>query len=166
MQLCHSLATKKTMHIALKYLFILHKLIILIQSVLLQRHISLLVIQCVMGNSVIEIGWDQKKKLAPYSSLYLHCGHLNSNNSQDTYVELGVIQTAFIHSSIALQPIRVKRTRAIAELTVNSELCRREVGEAGTNHRGPAFRKGARDPNKLCKLLSLSVVSLLVDRAN
>jgi hypothetical protein len=56
MQLCHNLATKKTMHIAHKYLCILHKFIVVIQSVLLQRHMSLLVIHRVMGNSVIEIG--------------------------------------------------------------------------------------------------------------
>lgn len=80
-------------------------------------------------------------------------------------MELGVIQTAFDHSSIALYPIRVKGTRVIAELTVNSDLCRREEREAGTNHRGPAFRKGVQDPYKLRKL-SFSVVSLFVDRAN
>jgi hypothetical protein len=104
--------------------------------------------------------------MAPYPTLYLHCCHRNSNNSQDAQVELVVIQTAFTHSSIALQPIRVEGTRIIAELTVNSDLCRREEREAGTNHRGPAFRKGAGDSNKLHKLLSFSVVSLFVDRVN
>jgi hypothetical protein len=51
MQLCRSLATRKTLHIAHKYLCILHKLIIVIQPVLLQRRISLIVIRRVMGTA-------------------------------------------------------------------------------------------------------------------
>jgi len=49
MQLCHSLASRKTLHITHKYLCILHKLIFVIQPVLLQCRICLLVIYRLMG---------------------------------------------------------------------------------------------------------------------
>jgi hypothetical protein len=39
-------------------------------------------------------------------------------------------------------------------------------GEARTNYRGPATRKGARSPTMLHMFLSFSVVSLFVNRPN
>jgi hypothetical protein len=47
--------------------------------------------------------------------------------------------------------------------------CRRERrggGVAGTNHRGPAFRKGARNPDILNMSVSSSVVSLFINCTN
>lgn len=48
---------------------------------------------------------------------------------------------------------------------IESAQCRLEGvgGEAATNYRGPAIRKGARDPIMLHMFLSLSIVPLFVE---
>jgi hypothetical protein len=43
---------------------------------------------------------------------------------------------------------------------------RQKGREAGTNYRGPAVQKGARDPNKSYMFLSFSIVPLLVACTN
>jgi hypothetical protein len=60
-------------------------------------------------NCVIKV---RKKEIWPVIQ------HFISKNSQYTYTEVCVIQTLFTYSAVALQPVCVKKTCIIAELTV------------------------------------------------
>jgi hypothetical protein len=58
-----------------------------------------------------------RKNLFCYPTLYLHTGCWNCLRV-NTHMWKFIIQTAFTYSSIVLQPIRIKETHVIAELTV------------------------------------------------
>lgn len=99
------------------------------QSVLLHCNTCVLMRSRVLYNRVIKIGSGQKKVL-PSSNLISSHGSLKSRNSQHAHAKVGVTQTAFTYSSVALQPIRVKETSVTRELRID---CTRKLHSCSWN---------------------------------
>jgi uncharacterized membrane protein YfbV (UPF0208 family) len=69
----------------------------------------------VIENRVIKIGSDHNKFCPSFNPIFTSVPKIA--NSQQTYAEVRVVQTAFAYSSVSLQTIFVKEPRATAEVT-------------------------------------------------